>query len=255
MTESTIDQCSANEEESEALTALAIDPLTGRLASYPGSGGQKIALLKLVDIGRERGFPGILVREQDGELTSEDRDQLKEAYMWCAELWQAWLDSVGSTPEQFLENNERSPDLRNKAWAFMQRGSPGSGSPYSKEWSRAFREIMEWAEQRNQMPFTEIVQEAILAKEHSRWVERNRENGRVGGRAREGKRYSAKHHAYWKRLAAQRYPTLSPWGAAIKVVNFLEGTLPPDGVPAVKTVYPVLLKDQSWRRQAELRNR
>jgi hypothetical protein len=82
-----------------------------------------------------------------------------------------------------------------------------------------------------------------------------REAGRQGGSAREGKRYSAQNHAYWQRLAAQRFATLSPWSAAIEVVNYLEGSRPRGDAPKVRTVYPVLRKEQSWRSQAKPKNR
>lgn len=75
-----------------------------------------------------------------------------------------------------------------------------------------------------------------------------REAGRVGGKARQGKRYADGDRAKWRALAAKRYSTLNPRAAAIKIADYLAGTLPPGDAPKWRTIYPVLSNDLSWRR-------
>jgi hypothetical protein len=119
-----------------------------------------------------------------------------------------------------------------------------------RAWEKAIpvlKEGMEFLDKIESMTNTELLELRNAAESDSARRRNARETGSQGGKERKGKRYAAKKHAYWKQLAAERFTASTPWRAAHKVADFLEKILPPGDAPAVRTVYPILRKDQSWR--------
>ena len=119
-----------------------------------------------------------------------------------------------------------------------------------RAWEKAvpvLKEGMEFLDKIKSMTNTELLELRNAAESDAARRRNARETGSQGGKARKGKRYSAKKHAYWKQLAAERFLHLHLGVLQTRLPTFLEEILPPGDAPAVRTVYPVLRKDQSWR--------